>query len=93
MKPLETDPSSTLLLYRHAIAVRRERLRSGAGLDAGLVWLDVGADVVAFGQADSIRCVVNMGDEPVTLPAGVVLLASGPIVGDQLPPDTAVWLR
>ena len=89
----ETDPNSTLLLYRHAIAVRRERLRSGARLDAGLVWLDVGADVVAFGQADSIRCVVNMGDEPVTLPDGVVLLASGPIVGDQLPPDTAVWLR
>ena len=89
----ETDPNSTLLLYRHAIALRRERLRSGAGLDAGLVWLDVGADVVAFGQADSIRCVVNMGDEPVTLPDGVVLLASGPIAGDQLPPDTAVWLR
>jgi alpha-glucosidase len=28
----------------------------------------------------------------VPLPAGSVLLASGPVDGD-LPPDTAVWLR
>jgi alpha-glucosidase len=28
----------------------------------------------------------------VPLPPGQVLLSSGPMDGDQLPPDTAVWL-
>ena len=34
---------------------------------------------------------LNCGTEPVALPDGDVLLASGPLDG-QLPPDTAVWL-
>ena len=36
--------------------------------------------------------VLNAGRRPVPLPAGEVLISSSP-VGDQLPPDTAVWLR
>jgi len=88
----ETDPNSTLLLYRQALALRRERLRSGPDLDGIVVWLDLGADIVAFDRSDGLRCVANMGDESVTLPSGEVLLASGPIVGHQLPPDAAVWL-
>ena len=36
---------------------------------------------------------LNGGTEPVPLPAGEVVLASGPLVDGQLPPDTAVWVR
>jgi alpha-glucosidase len=35
---------------------------------------------------------LNASDAAVPRPAGDVLLASGP-VGDELAPDTAVWLR
>jgi alpha-glucosidase len=34
----------------------------------------------------------NCGSRPVRLPPGDVVLASGPLEGDRLPPDTAVWL-
>ena len=35
---------------------------------------------------------LNAGSTPVPLPAGEVLIASGPLDGNRLPPDTAVWL-
>ena len=34
---------------------------------------------------------LNCGDQPVELPEGDVMMASGPL-GGVLPPDTAVWL-
>jgi hypothetical protein len=44
--------------------------------------------------AAGLLCVVNLSAAPVELPAhGGVLLASGPLGTDRLPPDTAVWLR
>jgi alpha-glucosidase len=41
-----------------------------------------------------VRCVVNVSATAVRLPehAGL-LLASGPLDGELLPPDSAVWLR
>jgi alpha-glucosidase len=36
---------------------------------------------------------VNAGDQPVPLPAGDLVLASGPVPDAVLPPDTAVWIR
>jgi alpha-glucosidase len=90
------DPDSTLHLYRRALALRRGFLDAMDRLEGQSVgeitWLDIGADVVAFERADGLRCVVNMGDGPVDLPSGTVLLASSPITGGRLPPDTAVWL-
>ena len=79
------DPDSSLELHRAAIALRRELL----GDDETITWLDLGADVIAFDRP-GLRCVVNFGD-PVPMPDGEVLLASGP-VGAELPGDTAVWL-
>jgi alpha-glucosidase len=35
---------------------------------------------------------LNCGSAPVDLPAGEVLMASGPVDG-TLPADTAVWIR
>ena len=54
----------------------------------------------ALGQAFAFRrkgggliCALNTSGASVPLPPGQVLLSSGPMDGDQLPPDTAVWLR
>jgi alpha-glucosidase len=85
------DPNSMLELYRSAIAARRAE----AGLHRpAMAWLDLGPDVLAYTRGDRFACVVNMSGAPVPLPDHETsLLASGPLDGDRLPPDTAVWLR
>ncbi|MGB7878576.1 MAG: glycoside hydrolase family 13 protein [Ilumatobacteraceae bacterium] len=84
----ENDPDSTLELYRTALAMRRARLVEEVGFEL----VDRGPNVLAFHRGDSFTCVVNMGEDPVELPAGDVLLASGPISGNELPPDTTIWV-
>ncbi|WP_250007380.1 glycoside hydrolase family 13 protein [Actinoplanes sp. M2I2] len=85
------DPSSMLELYRSAIALRRAE----PGLHRGeMAWLDLTPSVLAFCRGQDFACVVNMSGAPVALPAHQsTLLASSPLDGDRLPPDTAVWLR
>ncbi|AOX45754.1 glycoside hydrolase family 13 protein [Microbacterium sp. BH-3-3-3] len=82
------DPSSTLTLYRALLAERRAR-----GLGAGdIEWLDgYGDDVVAL-RNGTLTVIANLGDAPVELPAGEVLIASGPLDGERLPTDTTVWI-
>ena len=85
----EADASSMLTLYRTALRIRRSRLGDGT-----LTWIPLGEDVLAFRRESGLTCVVNLGPEPVRLPEHqAVELASGPIDGGALPPDTAVWLR
>ncbi|MFI5932308.1 alpha-amylase family glycosyl hydrolase [Actinoplanes sp. NPDC051494] len=44
-------------------------------------------------RASGFALVVAMGDEPVELPRGSVLVSSGPLTAEGLlPPDTAAWL-
>lgn len=82
------DPTSTLTLYRSLLAERRAR-NLGAG---ELEWLDgSGDDVVAF-RNGSLLVIANLGDGAVELPAGEVLIASGPLHGERLPTDTTVWI-
>jgi len=85
----EASPTSTLQLFRSAIARRRELLVG----DDTFTSVDLGADVFAFDRA-ALRCVVNMGEAPIELPdgSGEILLASGVVDGRLLPSDTAVWL-
>ena len=83
----EADGDSTLVFYRAALAARRT-FATTAGDDVEL--LDLGADVLAF-RRGPVTVILNCGTEPVALPAGEVLLASGPVDG-KLPADTAVWL-
>lgn len=82
------DDGSMVSLYREAISLRRDRLVG----DSSLRMLDLGPDVVAFERDAGLRCVANMGAEPIAVPAGRVLLASGPMSEGLLPADTAVWL-
>ncbi|MCW2772626.1 MAG: alpha amylase, catalytic region [Nocardioides sp.] len=81
------DPDSTLSFYRAALAARRT-FATTAGDDIEL--LDLGDDVLAF-RRGPVTVVLNCGAEPVALPSGEVLMASGP-VDTELPADTAVWL-
>ncbi|WBP93124.1 glycoside hydrolase family 13 protein [Mycolicibacterium neoaurum] len=79
------DPSSTLELYRRAIELRSTRTEfSGDGVE----WIGP----QTFRRTGGLMCVVNTGDRPLPLPAGEVLLASGPLADGALPPDTAAWV-
>jgi alpha-glucosidase len=83
------DSGSMLALYRKALLIRGAELGDGT-----MTWLDLGPDVLAFRRDTGLTCVVNLGPDPVPVPAhSSVLLASGPLAGDLLPADTAVWIR
>lgn len=85
------DPHSMLELYRAAIAIRRSESALG---DGGLTWLQAPDQVLAFARDSGFACLVNLSAVAVPLPAHErLLLASGPLDDDRLPPDTAVWLR
>lgn len=92
------DPGSMWHLYRRALRIRRSGRSAEGGTE--LRWLELGPAAVAFARSDGLTCVVNLGAEPIDLPAGDLLLASGELgetrpgshVG-SLPPDTAAWLH
>ena len=75
------DPASTLELYRRALELRRalqgpERL----------AWLPTERDdVVRFRRHGGWEVVINFGDLPVPMPAGEVLVASGPAARRHAP--------
>ena len=50
--------------------------------------------LLCFAREPGFALAANLGPAPVPLPAHRdVLLASGPVPGGSLPPDTAAWLR
>lgn len=84
----EGDPSSTLALYRRALRLRRDLVT-----DETLTWLPVDHDhVLRFIRPNGWEVVANFGATPVPLPAGQVVLSSGP-VGESIPGETTVWLQ
>ncbi|WP_068923352.1 glycoside hydrolase family 13 protein [Planobispora rosea] len=90
----EADPSSPLRLCRSAVRLRR-RLHAEGVLTAGdpVEWAVDGDGRLTAGRAGRFTLVLAMGDDPVRLPPGRLLLASGPLTGaGLLPPDTAAWL-
>jgi alpha-glucosidase len=84
------DPASMLSLYRAGLRVRRTA-PWGTG---DFQWLPARDDVLAFARGESFVCLVNLGPDPVELPAGAeILIASSELEGGALPQDTTVWLR
>jgi alpha-glucosidase len=80
-----------LALYRRALHARRAEFGSATAM----TWLPAPAGVLAFDRG-GVACVANLSRAPVELPQGLgdeILLASGPVSGGLLPPDTAAWLR
>ena len=92
----DADAASMLSLYRSALSGRRE-CRSAMG--DRLVWIDdLGDDVVAFDRG-TVRVVLNLSGDRLTLPERIVArrrieLASVPDHDDPrvVPADAAVWL-
>jgi alpha-glucosidase len=84
------DPDSTLSLYRRALQLRRE-LNELHG--SAFAWLEAPEGCLAYRRGPNLVVALNAGDVPVELPAGEVLLSSAPIDNDELPANTAVWLR
>jgi len=82
------DSASTLSLYETMLAERRAR-----GLGAGaLAWVDgAGPEVLSF-RNGGVHVLTNIGSTPIELPEGTVIVASEPLEGRMLPPDTTVWL-
>jgi alpha-glucosidase len=83
------DPTSTLALYRQALAMRR-LLQT----EESLQWIETGRDdVLAFRRPNGWTVVTNFGQTPHALPAdGARSLSSRHFEGDELPPETTVWL-
>ncbi|WP_433604092.1 glycoside hydrolase family 13 protein [Dactylosporangium sp. CA-139114] len=82
---LARDRSSTVDLYRAALALRRR-------LTGPLRWHESPDGVLDFAR-DGFRCIVNLSPEPVALPDGAeVALASRPIDGSTVPADATVWI-
>ena len=69
------DPTSMLSLYRDVIALRRDRARRRR---RAADWLRSRTACWPSAAATS-RCVVNLSPGPVQLPAGTVLITSGPL--------------
>ncbi|MFD0257727.1 glycoside hydrolase family 13 protein [Kitasatospora indigofera] len=91
------DPTSTLELYRSALAVRREHPALGAGTE--VTWLDAPEGALAFrrdSEHGSFVCTANTGPEPVRITApGRILLSSAEAAvldGETvLAPDSTIW--
>ncbi len=81
------QPGSTLTFYRDALALRRE-LQTSESLE----WVRVTPDLLHVRRPGGWEIVTNFGARAVPMPAGTVLLASGPVT-DELPGRTTVWLR
>ncbi|MFG3051543.1 glycoside hydrolase family 13 protein [Kitasatospora sp. NPDC048239] len=87
------DPTSTLELYRSALAVRRTQADLGAG--TAVEWLDGPEGTLVF-RRGSFVCTVNTTAEPVRIAApGRLLLSSADAVVDGgetvLAPDSTDW--
>lgn len=91
----ERDSSSTLMLYRTAIELRRQICAIEDPRDHGddkMEWLDLGAEIVAF-RRGRLTSVTNFGDNEVPMPPGRQLLASEDLGDSLLVPDATVWLE
>jgi alpha-glucosidase len=97
------DTGSTLSVYRRALELRRLHPGFAGGAGSGtasrpvsgpaLEWFGAPEGCLAFRRVGTtLVCALNTSTEPVPLPPGDALLASGPLDDGLLPPDTAVWL-
>ena len=82
------DPESTLAMYREALRLRREHELGAASLE----WIDGLSAGVLGARISDVEVYANVTGDPMPLPAGEVLLSSGPIT-DVIPADTTLWLR
>ena len=85
-----SDEGSTLSLYRGALRLRRVL---GGLADLPFGWRESSEGVLDFERGNALRCVVNIGEQPVELGDDEVLLSSIALVDGRLPVDAAAWIR
>jgi alpha-glucosidase len=84
------QPDSTLEFFRQVLRLHAQRPEF---VGTTIEWLDSPADALVFRVVKGgLVCALNAGEQPMPLPAGELLLSSGPVSGGMLPPDTAAWL-
>lgn len=83
----ESQPESTLALYREMIAARK-RLQGAETLE----WAHSRRKVVHFTRPGGWHSITNFGKKAVSLPAGTVVLTSGPLLDGKLPANTTAWV-
>ena len=81
------DPDSTWSFYRDALRARRRFVDAGDEVEL----VDTRSTVLEV-RRGPLTVVCNCGPRPVRLPAGEVVLSSGPLDGGLLPPNTAAWV-
>jgi alpha-glucosidase len=87
----EADAGSTLNLCRAALALRRRLHDEGVlTADDPVDWAVDGGRLAA--RRGRFTLLVAMGDDPVPLPPGEVLLATARVVDGRLPADAAAWV-
>jgi alpha-glucosidase len=84
------DPNSTLTLYQIALALRHRLPELTA---KNYAWAPAADGCIAVRRGEHFLLVTNLGESGTPLPAGEVLLASGPLAPGTLPENTSVWLR
>lgn len=84
------DPGSHLQLYRAALQLRRAHHFFG---DSSLTWLAGPQTVLALRRSHGLYVVLNLGDAPVRLPPGEVILTSAALADGLLPTDTSAWVQ
>jgi alpha-glucosidase len=85
----ESNPESTLRLYRTALAHRR-------AMDAAATVRfapNAHPEVLHLVRSDGWESITNFSSDWVALPVGALVLASAPIAENILPPNTTAWLR
>ncbi len=86
-------PGSTLELYRALLGARREHdLGTGGLRDLPGYGDDVIAYVNEAHDGSRTAVLVNLGEQPVPLPTGRLVAASGELLDGALPTDTAAWV-
>ena len=92
------DNSSMLMLYKHAIRVRKDFLTKTQ--DTQLSWLRKydSRYVIAYSRpsihkGSRLAVITNFGETPISLPDGRIIISSSDCPGRQLQKDTTAWVE
>ncbi len=83
----ESQSGSTLKMYREMIALRAQ-LQGAETLE----WVKSRKKVVHFTRPGGWHSITNFGKKSIELPAGTVVISSGPLVEGKLPAHTTAWI-
>jgi alpha-glucosidase len=91
----KADAASPLHLCHTAVTLRHQMHTQGVLSTDDAVDVDINANGRLVVRRDAaIVLVLAMGNTPIRLPSGRLLITSGPLAPDgRLPPDTTAWLR